>query len=163
MLKRLPALICLALLSNSATPAPNADKYAITDLSAHLYHESSGAFDHANIASERSPHLWNTIIGEGDAGSPSNAMLVLVKVRGRWVSDANPPKLRLIAQDKDGTELLNKAVDLKAFFSEGSTITVPFIAYGTGCSEIRLTATLIGGRGTSLSKLSKKVPFECGE
>lgn len=86
-----------------------------------------------------------------------------VKIRGRWVPGANPPEVGLTVQDKGGAELLSQTVDLKVFFSEGSTISVPFIAFGTGCSEIRLTATLIGGRETRQSKISKKVPFACGE
>ena len=150
MFKRVAVLICFALLSNGATSASYGDKYAIINITAHLYHEDSGSFDKANITTESSPTLWNTIIGEGEAGSPSGATLMLVKLRGNWLSGAKPPKLKFVVEEKGRTELLSQTVNLRAFFSKRDTLIVPFIAYGTGCSVIRATATLINVNGNGV-------------
>jgi hypothetical protein len=143
--------------------APTGDPFAITNITAHFYYEESGVFDRANITAAAAPVLWNTIIGEGDARSPSGATLFLVQVRGSWVAGSNPPRVRLTVQDTSGETLLLQTVDTEHFFAQGPTIFVPFIAYGTGCWGIRATATLIAREGGVNSTLSTKVPFECGE
>jgi hypothetical protein len=164
VLKQNFAIGAIACLAVSATPRTQPPPYSIADIQAHLYYQESGAFDTANITADASPTLWNTIIGEGSAKSPSGATLVLVKLNGRWVPRAHAPQLRVTVQlDSGGPVLLDQAVSLDALFTEGPSVWVPFIALGTGCGVTQISAALVDAQGRTQTTLARTIPFHCGE
>ena len=164
MLRLLLALGAIVWFAESATPRAHTAPYTIADIRAHLYYQESGTFDTTNITSEASPTLWNTIIGEGGAKSPSGATLVLVRVDGSWLSGAHPPRLRVTVRgDSGGPVLLQQTATLSALFTERPSVWVPFIAFGTGCRVVRVSPALLDARGGTQSTLERSIPFECGE
>jgi hypothetical protein len=157
-------LVLLVALAASTTPSRGVGPYSIVDIRAHLYHQETGIFDPTDVTSAGSSTLWNTIIGEGSAKTPSAATLVLVKLNGSWLASAHPPRLRVIVQiDSGGPVLLRQTNSLDDLFSEGATVWVPFIVLGTGCGTTRIVATLVDTRGVAQDSVTKRIPFLCGE
>jgi len=164
MLKRLLPLSTIVCIAGTAPPRTPDASYIIGDIQAHLFYQETGAFDIANVTSDASPTLWNTIIGEDSAKGPSGATLVLVKLNGSWLAGTHPPRLRVTVRvDSGGPVLLQQTVPLNALFTEQPSIWVPFIAFGTGCGVTLVSAALVDTRGTPLGALSKTIPFRCGE
>src|SRR5919202_6847730 len=80
--------------SRKGAPPP---PYKITGIKAMLFFEQKGTFSD-DILSRPNIALWNTVIGEGDAGIPSNSTLVLVEVSGEHNPNELPNrKVELIA------------------------------------------------------------------
>jgi hypothetical protein len=88
------ALAFLVLLFASSTfsqtkgrPAP---PYKIAAIKALLFYNGKGTFSR-DVLAKPDFTLWNTIIGEGDAESPSDATLILVEITGSSSPDEPPP------------------------------------------------------------------------
>ncbi len=139
-------------------------KYSIKDIRAHLFHQSTGEINPANLLDGKSHVLWNTPIGEGEALSPSGAVLVVIEIMGPSFSRELDAKLVVKAITGNKT-LLDKSLILGDWFCSGNKISLPFLIYGTGCGDLEITARLDGlpdeamGEGT----LTKTIPFRCGE
>jgi len=115
------------------------------------------------------PHpwvLWNTIIGEGDAGDrqtgvhhPSEATLVRVVIAGPPNRTLPNAKVQLLVGGLGPSDTLMEAT-VASFDSTGRQF-IPFRLDGTGCEKIQLTARL--GTDRVLDSLRAEIPFECGE
>ena len=166
MIRRIAALSVLLLFfvfagstfataSHSITPP-----YKITAIKALLFFEGSATFS-ADVLGKPDFAFWNTIIGEGDAGAPSNSTLVLVEVSGRSSGDEVPPvrKVELTATTPR-RPLVKRTVEIGSF-GKGGKFHAAFWLYETGCEPVTLVARIIGQ--TQSSTVTRKIPFACGE
>jgi hypothetical protein len=165
MLLRLVLLIGLLATSVEAagTARAAADRkpqtYQIRAVRAFLFFEGSGRFDDRDLFGGK-VRLWNTSIGEGDAGEPSNATLVHVELEGPSFTDSFRGSLSLRARAREVT-LLDQRVDLATFFTKGTRLVVPFLVYGTNNAPVDLEIVLKAGEKSTV--LRKTLPFEGGE
>lgn len=137
--------------------------YRINSIKAFLFHHETGKFGKLDVINDKSVILWNTIIGEGSAHMPSKMTLVLVEVIGPKFIDA-PGKLLVVATDGEKT-LATQTFELSKLFSENSTsVSFPILVYNTGCSTIKVSATIQGlPKVLKPPTLVKEIPFSCGE
>lgn len=155
--------LVLASGSSGAEPAASPGKYTVTAIKAFLYHHATGKFGELDVINGEGVALWNTMIGEGAAGLPSEITLVQVEVSGPNFSQA-PGKLAVTATVGKQT-LAKQTFLLSDLFSEkGTSVTAPLLLYGTGCVEVTVVASLQGlpGKGKA-PELKKTIPFACGE
>ena len=170
----LRALPILGLLLTPSLAAQDTTAYRVASMRVFLFHETTGTIDTIDLVVPRDRgELFNTNIGEGLAhGSPSGAVVVFVKLTGPFHVDEtghlSPPfaidttrSLRLNAQI-DGRTVLERAVRLRSLFSEEHQIWVPFLLYGTGCGELKLTATILRNREPEAA-LDRSIFFRCCE
>lgn len=156
-------LIILLCALTTAETAADTEKFAVAAIHAHLYHESTGEINSTDLLDGKDHALWNTIIGEGEARKPSNAIWVLVDLVGPSFSNAHGA---LLLKVSDGEKtLLEKTLSLCDWFNEGNNLVLPFLVYGTGCKKLEITATLQGLPNAQVKTptLKKLVLFECGE
>jgi hypothetical protein len=157
-------VVCLAFSSfSNATAASRravSPPYKITAIKAMLYYEQKGTFSRDMLAKPEMS-LWNTIIGEGEAGSPSSSTRVVVEVTGKAGADAptTARKVELTAT-ASGKALLKRAVDI-SLLEEAGKFYAAFWLYDTGCDHIKLSARIVGQ--TQPSAMTRTIPFECGE
>ncbi len=155
--------VFVAASGSAALAQPAAQRpppsFAIERVQAFLYFHGTGTFGDKDLTAG-GVALWNTIIGEGDAGAPSTAMLVKVDVVGPSFANQDG---KVVVVAKAGRKVLAKATfALGDYFEEhGHAITLPLLVTGVGCDEVTLSATLSGKgkRGAATAT----VPFACGE
>jgi hypothetical protein len=155
-------LLFLLTLIGTVTWADN-EKYSITAMHAHLYHELTGEINRTDLLDGKVHMLRNSVIGEGEGGKPSNAVWILVELVGPTFGDIKGElSLKAIAGDKI---LLAQTLQLHKWFNEGGRLVLPFIVYGTGGSTLEITATLQGLPAEKVLRttLKKSIPFEIGE
>ncbi|MEZ4400820.1 MAG: hypothetical protein R3B06_12420 [Kofleriaceae bacterium] len=140
-------------------PAPAPATYQVAGIHAFLYFHGTGTFGSKDIT-DGTVALWNTIIGEGDAGEPASAVLVKVDLTGPSFANATG---KLVVEAKVGRmRLARQTFAVSDFFDEARPqITVPLILTGVGCTDVVVTATL-SGKGIK-SKRQATLPFSCGE
>jgi len=140
-----------------AQPQPT---YKIVGVEAFLYYRNLGIFSE-NIIDNSEFSLWNVIIGEGSAKGYSKETLVkiIVEGSGERESIAGNPVLEVTISTAKSV-ILRKVINLGLFNSSRKN-SYPILLYDTGCSELKITATLIGKGGGS--KMVKVIPFNCGE
>ena len=153
----------LALAANSkaitAYRSAATPPYKITAMKAMLFYNGTGPFSRDILNPPMT--LWNTIIGEGEAGAPSEATLVLVEVSGKSSEDVkSPPRKVEFTATLDGKVMVKRATDI-GLFSDGGKFYAPFWLYDTGCGKVKITARILGQ--TQPSSMTKTIPFECGE
>jgi hypothetical protein len=139
--------------------------YRVSAIKAFLFHHENGKFGKLDVINDESVILWNTIIGEGSAHMPSEITLILVEVSGPKFIDA-PGKLSVVVSDTNMKKTLTtQTIALGKLFSENSKIvSFPILIYNTGCTPIKITATLLGlPRVSKPPTLIKEIPFICGE
>jgi hypothetical protein len=139
------------------------EKYSITAIHAHLYHESTGEINRTDLLDGKVHMLRNSVIGEGEGGKPSNAVWILVELVGPTFANIKG-KLSLKAIEGDKI-LLDQTLQLHKWFNEGGRLVLPFLVYGTGGSMLEITATLQGLPAEKILRttLKKSIPFEIGE
>ncbi len=170
----LRTLPILGLLLTPPLAAQDTTAYRVASMRVFLFHETTGTIDTTDLVAPRDRgELFNTNIGGGLAhDSPSGAVAVFVQLTGPFHLDEtghlSPPfaldttrTLQLVAQIDDRT-VLQRAVRLRSLFSEEHQVWVPFVVYGTGCGELKLTATLTRARQPE-GTLVRAVTFQCGE
>ena len=170
----LGALPILALLLSPPLAAQDTTAYRVASMRVFLFHETTGTIDTIDLVVPRDRgELFNTNIGGGLAhGSPSGAVVIFVQLTGPFHVDETGHRsapfaldttrsLRLNAQI-DGRTVLERAVRLRSLFSEEHQVWVPFLLYGTGCGELKLTATIMRAR-QSEAALDHSIFFRCGE
>jgi hypothetical protein len=163
MLKRVLASACLLLHGSlSQTRLAQQTPYALADIRAYLYYQSTGTFGTANITTDGSP---NAVIGESFKEGPTDATLILVTIKGDFGGSAHPPRLRVMVVQTSPHEetLLRQTVDLRTLLTGGPTVFVPFIAFRTGCATTRVSADLLDSQGRTQGSLAKTIDFACGE
>ena len=139
----------------SAVPS----EHRITGVRVHLFYEASGVLDERDLATGDMV-LWNTVIGEGAAVAPSSTSIVYVELEGPSFVAGTAGVLSLTARTAENT-LLAQEVDLATFFSQGTTLVIPFVVFGTGCGTLEIDAELTGI--PTPSRTQTAVDFQCGE
>jgi hypothetical protein len=157
----LVVLLAFSSFSNvTASRRVVAPPYKITAIKAMLFYEQKGTFSR-DILAKPEMSLWNTVIGEGEAGSPSSSTMVVVEVTGKGGADAPTPARKVeLTATASGKVLLKRAVDISLLEDTGK-FYAPFWLYDTGCGRIKLSARIVGQ--TQPSAMTKTIPFECGE
>ena len=154
-------VVASSTFSQSGGPKPRpAPPHKITAIKALLFYSDKGSFSR-DVLAKPDFTLWNTIIGEGDAEGPSDAMLVLVEVTGSpSPNEPSPRRAVEFTAVASGKILLKRTKEIDLFGEDGK-FYAPFWLYETGCHPVKLTARISGQ--AKPSSLSKTVPFACGE
>ncbi len=132
-------------------PVEKAADTKITAINAHLFYTDSGTLS-PHIIGKKEFLLWNTIIGEGDAGRPSHNTLVVVELTSPKRSDNFDFSVAATENNK-----LKGSVKLTSGYFTDSKLNVPLFLYETGCWPIKIEAKL--GKQT----VRKTIDFGCGE
>lgn len=151
----LAAAAALALLAAPVADAA-APPYRIVALRAYLYLNDSGRF---SPAIPPGASLWNTIIGEGWAGHPSDATLVEATIVGAAGSFEPHRLVRIVVRAGTATALA-RTIPMPVVGRSGRT-RVAVLVPGTGCKSLHVRATVVGQAEASVRALT--VPFACGE
>jgi hypothetical protein len=155
--KIISTLAAVAVAAASTAFAAEAPKIAA--IRAQLYFERTGTFSDDVLASgERT--LFNTIIGEGGAGAPSNFTLVTVEVAGKDLP-IDTVKVQITARGYKRKIVGQRTVRV-AIYDEATKFHAPLFLHDTGCDEIEITARLIV-KGAVKETKKKVIPFLCGE
>src|SRR5437868_2047107 len=155
-------IVLLAIASNleavgKATAAP--PPFKITAIKAMLFFDEKGTFSD-DLFTQPNLALWNTIIGEGSAGSPSNSTLVMVEVSGKYNPDEAAPNRKVeLTATAARKILLKRLADIR--IGKDGKYYAAFWLYDTGCDKVKLSARLTGQ--TQPSSMTKTIPFACGE
>lgn len=156
-MKVLSAIVLAAIVAASSAFAAEAPK--ITAIRAQLYFEGSGKFSDDVLASGENT-LWNTIIGEGGAGAPSNFTLVTVEITGKDVP-IGKVHVQITARGYK-RKILGQRTSEVSIYDAKTKFVAPLFLYDTGCDEIEVSAKLIG-KGVDKTTVKKIIPFKCGE
>lgn len=150
-------------------PAAAQSRYSfkVTGIRAKLFYDFAGEFSPEDIINDKGFTLFNTVIGEGDAAGMSETTLVLVEVTYGGVDDRNGPQLVFEAKNEKGRILERRSLFV-GFVDKvnGLKKYVPFILYDTGCQQITVNVRLYKDKKPKsplLSKMTKTIPFVCGE
>jgi hypothetical protein len=162
-LAALSLIVLLAVASNfkamTARKVAAVPPYKITAIKAMLFYNGTGTFSRDILSPPMT--LWNTIIGEGEAGAPSEATMVLVEISGKTNDDPNGATRKVeLTATIDGKVVVKRATDIGLFSDQGK-FYAPFWVYDTGCGKLRLTARILGQ--TQASSMTKSITFGCGE
>ncbi len=156
----LTAVLGLAAASVAAarTTQPAEPPYRITAVRAQLFYSDRGTFS-GDVLAPPGKTLWNTVIGEGDSGGPSNSTLVVVEVTGAPGSYEPDRSVELVATAEGKT--VHRGTAQSAVLNTRGRMYAGFWLPDTGCRRIRLVARLRGQ--TPASETRKEIPFDCGE
>lgn len=135
--------------------------YTITGIKAYLYLSHNDALS-KDISDEPKGSLWNTVIGEGIAGSPSESTIVVVEVSGapgQYQTKKNIEVLVTEIGKKVVTKLKRKS-PIGVLSKEGKFYAI-FLVYEAGCLPLKISARVLGQPDETLEK--KRINFECGE
>jgi hypothetical protein len=146
-----------------ATSGDNTPPYKITAIKAFLYYDQKGTFSENIIDNPDFNTLWNTVIGEGSAGSPSNATMVVVEITGKAGTYEMSRQIEFIATETDqqGKKTKFKRTCEIGILNENGKYFAAFWLYDTGCIPLKLSARIVGQ--SQASKMEKKIEFNCGE
>lgn len=147
--------------------------YSVTGMKAHFYYDDNGGFGSDDLFKVSEGNLFNSMIGEGIASRPANVTLILVELAGPSFANRDVGNLNIKAytdvykNDKTVRTLIGEQnIDLNNFFQEhAQKISIPFLLYRTGISEITIVAILKGGKdaGMKVTTLTRKLLFAGGE
>lgn len=157
-------LVTVLLVSTAASGRQNeGEGYTVAAIHVHLFYHATGEIDPTDLLDGRPHHLWNTVIGEGEAREPSTAVAVFIELAGPTFVDC-PGRLAVKAQDGKKT-LIDQIFPLEEWFNEGKRLVIPLFLYGTGCRPLDITARLQGLPAAKVRQgtLKRTVPFACGE
>lgn len=145
-------------LPGNVAPAFAAAEYRISDLRAQLFFSDRGTFSD-DLLKRKNLALWNTIIGEGDAGGPSSATLVVVEVSGPPGSYPDGRRVELAVRTAR-KEILRRQSSLGVLGPDGHAYAA-FWLYDTGCEPLRISTALLGQ--VEPTRRVATIPFHCGE
>jgi hypothetical protein len=157
LLSLLAAAAAVATTVFSTALAAEAPKIAA--IRAQLYFERTGTFSNDVLASGENT-LWNTIIGEGGAGAPSNFTLVTVEVQGKDVP-MDAVKVQITARGFKRRIVGQRTIRV-SIYDDATKFIAPLFLHDTGCDEIEVSARLVG-KGVDKTTVKKVIPFKCGE
>jgi hypothetical protein len=151
-------IVLSVLLGSVGHPAEPKDAAAeLTGVTASLVYDEDGMVDDRDLTSGKLA-LWNTPIGEGDAGRPSTSMFAIVRVK-RSNSSARLGELavtlRVWAQ-ASGRLIFHERAVVPPVVKD--RVTVPFLIRGTGCEPLRVEAGIAGVRVA----VQRTINFKCG-
>ncbi len=125
-------------------------------VTARLYYAGTGSFSE-NLIDNSNFALWNTIIGEGSAASPSTATMIQVEVIG----DGSPNVYSsdsLTVTTQLGTAPAVKRTIKHLWFSDAGEHFEAFWINGTGCEPLKVTVQV-----NNQTPTTKKLDFQCGD
>lgn len=156
-------IVCSFVLNGSRIARADIEvpPYTITSIKAYLYFNQKDALSR-DISDATKGSLWNTIIGEGLAGSPSSVTLVVVEITGK--PDAYEPKRKVDVTVREiGKRVvtkLQKQSPIGGLSKEGKYFAA-LLVYDTGCLPLEVSAKLLGQ--ADQTPKTKRINFECGE
>lgn len=159
MMMRVAGLGALLALGLSAFPAQA--QVAIAEIKAQLFLERSGALSDNLVG--RSLALHNTVIGEGDAGEPAEAVLVTLVFTGAKNSKSSDKIARDLAavtvrqKARTGEKILLKRVYGGFLFGESGRFHKVFMLDNATCAPLEIEVKI--GRSVRNASLD----FRCGE
>jgi hypothetical protein len=128
----------------------------IRSVTAKLYYSNSGTFSE-NILDKPDLALWNTIIGEGQSGGPSEATLIEVEVDGDGRGNViNKERLNITVQERGKPPITRHTGPL--YIDQNGKHFEAVWLYDSGCRPVTITAQLEGQPA-----IRKKIDFQCGE
>ncbi len=128
----------------------------IKSVTAKLYFSDSGTFS-GNILDQPDLALWNTIIGEGQSGGPSEATLIEVEVDGDSRGNViHKERLTITVQTKGKLPVTRHTGPL--YFGQNGKHFEAVWLYDSGCQQVAISAQL-----DNQPAIHKKIDFECGE
>src|SRR3954465_13443415 len=150
------AILLSCILGHAQSPSRG---YGLSAMRAKLFYENTGDFS-KDILADRNISLWNTIIGEGSSGGPSNSTLVIVEVSGPAGEYNQNLKVEFTASYKtkgpDQPPTVVKRVAPGGIINDKGKFYSGFWLYDTGCSHVKLTARLLGlPRPSTMTKTIK--------
>jgi len=125
-------------------------------VTAKLFYSTTGMFSE-DILAKPDIALWNTIIGEGESGGPSDATLITVEIDGDGGPSTVHNEVLSITTQMQGKPLVKRTVHHMLFEQSGKHYEGVWL-YGTGCLPIQITVQL-----DNQKPISKKIDFQCGE
>lgn len=128
----------------------------ISSVTAKLYYSNSGTFS-GNILDKPHLALWNTIIGEGDSGGPSEATLIEVEVDGDGGGNVIHKERLTITVKEEGKPPIRRQSGPLYFNRNGKHFEAIWL-YDSGCFPVTIAAQLEGQ-----PVVRKKIDFDCGE
>lgn len=140
---------------------PTSTAITIKDMTAKLFLERSGTFSENIIGSKKAFH--NTVIGEGDAGEPADAVLVTLTFEGGKNTRASDKVASALAQIKvtqttrQGKKILLNRVYGGMLFGDNGLTHKAFIVDNATCAPLEIEARI------GKSSKSAKIDFQCGE
>lgn len=127
------------------------EKVAVEKIEIKLYYNQEGSFS-GDLFEEKPIILWNTIIGEGMAESPSDSFLVQVKIRGpRDKFIEHPIELKIL--EKNSQKMIVSKKFTSFLFGKSGIIHQAVLISDFNCTPITIFA----------GKIKKSVNFSCGE
>lgn len=137
-----------------ALASAEAPPLTIDEIRVQLFFEDSGKLGDDLVRTK--PTLWNTIIGEGDAGGAASSFLISVAISGKLKS--GDQVVVMVTND-----VTKKAIAIRRFSKlalstdRGGQVIKPILIENQVCNPIRITAR------TKASQKTVLIPFECGE
>jgi hypothetical protein len=127
----------------------------IKSITAKLYYSNSGTFSE-NILDKPDLALWNTIIGEGQSGGPSEATLIEVEVNGDGGGSViHKEQLTITVQQEKKPAIIRHS---SVYFDLNDKYFAAVWLNDSGCLPVTITAQL-----ENQPAIRKKIDFECGE
>jgi hypothetical protein len=132
----------------------------IEAIRAYLFYNHTGTTS-GDVLAKKDIALWNTIIGEGYAGSPSDSTFVIVEISGRDISATRHAKVNIVVTDFSGKQIANVTRGF-SIYDNFRRSYIPLVIPDTGCGRVTVSAKLVG-KGFDPSSIAQTIPFECGE
>jgi hypothetical protein len=136
------------------------DAFSVKAIRAFLFLHSESKWHDTDLIAN-SQGLYNTMIGEGIAGSPSDTMIIYVDLEGPSFANAKGKIEILVKAGK--RKIAMQAFSIGDFFNEGTGVTVPMLVHGLPGEPVTVTATLKGVSNVGVSRLVKSIEFGGGE
>lgn len=157
---RLSGIALVLLMSLAGSGAVRA-QVAVESIKAQLFLERSGRLSDDLVGAKKA--LRNTVIGEGDAGEPADALLVTLTFSGAKNTKSSDKIARDLAsvtvrqQARTGEKILLKRVYGGFLFGEQGRIHKAFLLDNATCAPLEVEVKV--GR----SRKEAKLDFSCGE
>ena len=145
----------------AAEPVANTVPVVLQDLKMQLFLERTGRLSDNIVGSKKTFH--NTILGEGDAGEPADAVLVTLVFQGGKNSMGSDKLARDMAQvkvtqmAKTGNKILLNRVYGGFIFGENGLAHKAFLIDNATCAPLEVDAKI--GKTRKVAKID----FKCGE
>lgn len=145
----------------SLIASPATAQVAVAEIRAQLFLERSGKLSENLVGANAALH--NTIIGEGAAGEPADAILVTLAITGPKNAKSSDKIARDLAsvtvkqKAKTGERILLRRAYGGFLFGESGRIHKAFLLENATCAPLEIEVKL--GRSSKVAKLD----FSCGE
>jgi len=141
-----------------AVRAEDTPPYKIASMQAKLFYVDQGTFSDNLIDNPNHQSLWNTIIGEGDAGGSATDVFIMVKFTGAPESYAYR-QIHLTATAGKKV-ILNRTSSTHILNDKGEGYA-GFLVYDCTMEPLKLRAEITGQ--TAKAAIYKVINFESGE